>query len=413
MLVMVCNAGSTSLKYKLFNMPDDRILVEAKTERVGRPDAIFSYKNNVTGFSEKLTGLDIPDYTAGVRLFLKYLVAPSTVESSGLPAVSHYLDSISLLDAVGFKTVLAKGYYGVHELTDDVIHAMEEYIPVAPAHNPPYIQAIKVFKGLLPDTLMVGCFETAFHTTIPLSRTLYALPYEWYENYGIRRYGYHGASHGYISRRITELAGKKPAGERQEHLRLISCHLGGSGSICAILDGKSVDTSFGFSLQTGIPHANRSGDMDAYIIPYLLGQNLPLEDIMKGIDKQGGLLGISGVSNDLREVEAAANQGNERAALAIDVFCAAIIKYIGAFYAELGGLDYLVFTGGIGENSVLVREKVCSALPHLGITFDPVRNANLKGENQISTDDSAVKVMVIPANEEVGIARTIFEQFSR
>jgi len=394
MLILVCNAGSTSLKYKLFDMPSDEILVEGKTERVGRDDAIFSYKNHGRGFSEKLEGISVPDYTAGVELFLKYLLG----EESGA------LKNISELEAVGFKTVLAKGYYGVHELTEDVIAAMEAYTVVAPAHNPPYIQAIRVFRKLLPDCLMVGCFETAFHTTIPLSRKIYALPYEWYEKYGICRLGFHGASHGYISRKIKERAG--------EHFKLISCHMGGSGSICAIEDGRSMDTSFGFSLQTGIPHANRCGDIDAYIIPYLLSEGLSMEEILKGIDKQGGLLGISGVSNDLRDIQEAADAGSSRAALAIDAFCDSVIKYIGAFYAELGGADYLVFTGGIGENSSLVREKICSRLGALGVKFDPKANACVNGEAVISAPDSAVKVLVLPTNEEAGIAQTIYETWS-
>lgn len=392
MLILVCNAGSTSLKYKLFNMPDETILAEGREERIGRDDAIFTYNNYSRGFSEKIEGISIPDYTAGIRLFLKYLLGDG----------SGYLKDISELEAVGFKTVLAKGYYGVHEIDDDVIRAMEEYISVAPAHNPPYIQAIKVFRELLPGKLLVGCFETAFHTTVPLSRKIYALPYEWYEKYGIQRFGYHGASHGYISRQIRRRAG--------ESFRLISCHMGGSGSICAIENGKSVDTSFGFSLQTGIPHANRSGDMDAYIVPYLLGQGMTLEEIMKGIDKQGGLLGISGVSNDLRDIQKAADRGNGRAALAIEAFCTSVIKYIGAFYAELGGLDYLVFTGGIGENSSLVREKVCLPLAHLGIDFDAEKNRTAHGESEISAPGSKVKVLVIPTNEEVGIAQAIYDR---
>ena len=394
MLILVCNVGSTSLKYKLFNMPCTDILVEAKTERVGRDDAIFSYRNNQNGFSEKLEGISVPGYAAGIRLFLRYLLG----EESGA------LKSIEELEAIGFKTVLAKGYYGVHELTDEVLAAMEAYVTVAPAHNPPYIEAIRVFRELLPDRLMVGCFETAFHTTIPLSRRLYALPYEWYEQYGICRLGYHGASHGYIARQIRTRAG--------EHFKLISCHMGGSGSICAIEDGRSVDTSFGFSLQTGIPHANRSGDMDAYIILFLLSQGMTMDEIMQGIDKKGGLLGISGVSNDLRDIQEAAERGNERAALAIDAFCDAVVKYIGAFTAELGGMDYLVFTGGIGENSVLVREKVCSRLACLGVKFDADLNRVVRGEGVISAPDSPVTVLVLPTNEEVGIAQTIFEQYS-
>ena len=264
MLILVCNVGSTSLKYKLFNMPSESILVEAKTERVGRTDAIFTYHNHCSGYSQKLENLEIPDYAAGIRLFLRYLLG----EESG------YCREITELEAIGFKTVLAKGYYGVHELTEEVLQAMEAYNDVAPAHNPPYIQAIRVFREILPDRLMVGCFETAFHQTIPLSRRLYAVPYEWYEQYGIQRFGYHGASHGYIARQIAAKAG--------ETFKLISCHLGGSGSLCAIENGKSVDTSFGFSLQTGIPHANRSGDLDAYIIPFLLPfLALVLEEIRK------------------------------------------------------------------------------------------------------------------------------------
>ena len=394
MLILVCNVGSTSLKYKLFNMPSTDILVEAKTERVGRDDAIFSYTNHQNGFTEKLEGLSVPGYAEGIRLFLSYLLG----ERSGA------LKTIEELEAIGFKTVLAKGYYGVHELTDEVIAAMEAYVRVAPAHNPPYIEAIRVFRSLLPDRLMVGCFETAFHTTIPLSRRIYGVPYEWYEKYGICRLGYHGASHGYIARQIKARAG--------EHFRLISCHMGGSGSICAIEDGKSVDTSFGFSLQTGIPHANRAGDLDAYIIPYLLSEGMTMDEILKGIDKTGGLLGISGVSNDLRDIQDAAEQGNERAALAIDAFCDAVVRYIGAFYAELGGMDYLVFTGGIGENSALVREKVCARLACLGVDFDSAANRNISGEGVISAPGSPATVLVLPTNEEVGIAQTIFEKFS-
>ena len=393
MLILVCNAGSTSLKYKLFSMPEETVLAEGRMERIGRTDAIFTYINHVNGFREKTDGLSIPDYTSGVNLFLRCL----------LDAEKGCLKEIGQLDAVGFKTVLAKGYYGVHELTDEVIRAMEEYISVAPAHNPPYIQAIRVFRELLPDCLMVGCFETAFHQTIPLARKLYAVPYEWYETYGIQRFGYHGASHGYIASRIGEMAGKE--------YRLVSCHMGGSGSICAILNGKSVDTSFGFSLQTGLPHANRSGDMDAYIIPFLLGQGMPMEEILRGIDKQGGLLGISGISNDLREIQEAVEQGSERAKLAVDVYCESAVRYIGGFYTELGGMDYLVFTGGIGENSAAVREQICTKLACLGVELDREKNRTVSGEAVISAEGSAVKVLVIPANEEAGIAETIWREF--
>lgn len=392
MLILVCNAGSTSLKYKLFDMPAAEVLSAGKVERVGREDAIFSYTNYRTGECIKKEGLAVPDYSAGIQLYLSALLSAET----------GVLQDIAELEAVGFKTVLAKGYYGIHELTDEVLSAMEAYCNVAPAHNPPYIEAIRIFRSLLPGKKMIGCFETAFHTTIPTERRIYALPYEWYEKYGIQRMGYHGASHSYIAREIRKEAGEK--------YRLISCHLGGSGSLCAVENGRSVDTSFGFSLQTGIPHANRAGDIDAYIIPYLLSCGLELEEILHGIDKRGGMLGISGVSNDLREIEQAAEGGNARAELAISAFCNAIIKYIGAFYAELGGLEHLVFTGGIGENSALVRQKVCAALPHLGILLDTNANREVHGRAVISAHGSRVKVQVIPANEELGIASAVYEQ---
>lgn len=396
MLILVCNVGSTSLKYKLFNMPDPTIMVEAKIERVGsRDSAVFTYQNHVNGAKKEMSGLCVPGYTEGINLFLEYL----TDMKMGA------IQSMEAVEAIGFKTVIAKGYYGIHELTDEVIAAMEAYNRVAPAHNPPYIEAIKKFKEILPGRLLVGVFETAFHTTIPLARKMYAIPYEWYKKYGIQRLGFHGASHGYIARQVKKQVG----GE----FKLISCHLGGSGSLCAIQDGKSVDTSFGFSLQTGTPHANRAGDLDAYIIPYLLGQGLSLDEILQGIDKQGGLLGVSGISNDLRDIEEAAKDGNERAKLAIDVFCESIVKYIGAFYAILGGLDYLVFTGGIGENSSLIRHQVCTSLAHFGIELDEA--ANIKGAKDriISSSRSRVKVGIIPTNEEVGIAQDIFSNFSK
>lgn len=395
MLILVCNVGSTSLKYKLFNMPDTAIMVEGKIERVGSLDsAIFSYQNHLNGAKESMSGLSVPTYTEGINLFLDYLT------DTKMGAIK----SIDEVQAIGFKTVIAKGYYGIHELTDDVINAMEEYISVAPAHNPPYIEAIKKFKEILPGRLLVGVFETAFHTTIPLERKMYALPYKWYEDYGIQRLGFHGASHGYISRQVKKRVG--------EEYKLISCHLGGSCSLCAVKDGKSVDTSFGFSLQTGIPHANRAGDMDAYIIPYLLGQGLSMAEILKGIDKNGGLLGVSGISNDLRDIEEAAEAGNERAKLAIDVFCESIVKYIGSFHAVLGGLDHLTFTGGIGENSTVIRQKVCSRLAHLGIELDETANAGGAKDRVISSTSSRVTVSIIPTNEEVGIAQDIFDNFS-
>ncbi len=392
MKVLVCNAGSTSLKFKLFDMPGDTVLADGKVERVGRTDAIFHYANRVTGYSVELEDQKILSYAEGIRQYLDYL----TNEQFGV------ISNVAEIERVGFKTILAKGFYGVHELTPEVLQAMEDYLVVAPAHNGPYLEAIRQIQQVLPDVKLVGVFETAFHTTIPKSRRIYGIPYEWYEEYGIQKMGYHGASHSYIADVLTEQNGGTG--------NAISCHLGGSGSLCALQNGKSVDNSFGFSLQAGIIHANRIGDTDTYIIPYLLSQGKSIEEITKGMDKQGGLLGISGVSNDLRDVEIAAMEGNERAQLAIDVYCNGIIHYVGAYYAELGGLDHLVFTGGIGENSALVRENVCRAVSHFGIVLDAEKNAERSRQARIiSAPESKVKVWIIPANEELGVARRTYE----
>ncbi|MBQ8953487.1 MAG: acetate/propionate family kinase, partial [Clostridia bacterium] len=302
MLILICNAGSTSLKFKLWDMPALVSLAEGRVERVGGEDAIYSYRAGA--YEEKKSGLSVPDYTAGVQLFLASL----TGSEGGAVA------SLGEIAAVGFKTVLAKGYPGAHFLTPEVLAGMEAMMSVAPAHNGPYLEAIRVFEKLMPQAPRVGVFETAFHADIPLERRVYPVPYEWYERYGVMRMGYHGASHGYVAQK---LAGKR---------RVISCHLGGSGSLCAILDGKSVDNSFGLSLQAGIPHAQRAGDIDPYIIPYMLAQGLSLEDVLRGLGKNGGLKGLSGTSGDLRDVEAAIEAGSRRAQLALDVYVTGIVR---------------------------------------------------------------------------------------
>ena len=387
MKVLAANVGSTSLKFKLFEMPEETALCEAKIERVGSRDkAIFAYGSLVTGKHYRLEGQCIPDYTTGIRMFLEVLV-------SGEYGV---IKSAGEIDRIGFKTVLSKGFYGVHELTDAVMDGMRDYLFVAPVHNAAYLEAIGQFNNLLPDVPKIGVFETAFHMTIPIERRIYGVPYEWYEKYGLMRMGYHGASHGYIAQ---ESCAYGKAG------RVISCHLGGSCSVCAIQDGRSVDTSFGFSLQSGLIHANRTGDADPYMIPFLKSEGLSAEEIEDGLSKHGGLLGISGVSNDMRDLQSAAESGNERARLAVDAFVSGIIKQIGAFYAELGGLDQLVFTGGIGEHSAFVRNAVCSQLRHLGIELDEEKNSASESVGVVSAAGSAVLVTVVPANEELGVAR--------
>ena len=389
MKLLVSNVGSTSLKFKLFDMPAETVLCEAKVERVGSTtSAIYSYKNLLNGFQNKQENLSIPNYETGIQLFL----------SSMTDAVNGVIPSVEEVGAVGFKTVLSKGYYGVHELTEEVMEGMRQRLFVASVHNAAYIAAIDQFNAILPNTPKVGVFETAFHTTIPLERRIYTVPYEWYEKTGLMKMGYHGASHSYIAQQAAK-AGKAD--------RIISCHLGGSCSICAIQDGKSVDTSFGFSLQTGVMHANRCGDVDPYIVPFMLEQGMEMDEILLGLSKKGGLLGLSGVSNDLREIQKAADEGNERAALAIRVFVHDIVRYIGSFYAELGGLDQLIFTGGIGENSDTVRAMICAGLRHMGIYLDETANNGCKN-GVISAEGSPVRVAVIPANEELGIARQTF-----
>ena len=385
MKILICNAGSTSLKFKLWSMPALAVLAEGRVERVGSRESIYSCR--IGAHSERREGLFVPDYTAGVRLFLDSLVRPETGAVASLGEIS----------AVGFKTVLSKGFPGVHFLTPEVLKGMEDMMSVAPAHNGPYLEAIRVFESLMPDAPRIGVFETAFHAEIPLARRVYPVPYEWYERYGVMRMGYHGASHGYIAER---LAGKR---------RVISCHLGGSGSLCAILDGKSVDNSFGLSLQAGIPHAQRAGDIDPYIIPYMLAQGLTMEDILRELGKNGGLKGLSGTSGDLRDVMAALDAGSERARLALDVYVTGIVRYIGAYYLELGGLDAIAFTGGIGENSALVREMVLEKLAPIGVRFDREKNRACHGEAEISAAGSSASVHVIPANEELMVVRSAYK----
>lgn len=371
-------------------MPAETVQVQAYVERVGSPDnGIYTYTNWETGKKYQRTQVAVPTYGEGIDLFLKDL--PD--EKKGC------LTDISQIDAIGFKTVLSKGFYGVHRLTDEVLQGMADYIDVAPAHNGPYLEAIRIFRQMLPDTELIGSFETGFRQTIPLSQSLYAIPYEWYEKFGIRRLGYHGASHGHIAATIAERYGAAD--------KIVSCHLGGSCSISPIDGGKSLNNSFGFSLQAGVFHNSRVGDMDAYIIPFLLKQGMTIDEITYGLEKNGGMLGISGVSNDLRLVEEAANEGNERAAPAIEMFVNSIVSYIGSYMTQMGGLKHLVFTGGIGENSVTVRREVCKRLAFLGLRLSDERNESPEKDKVISTDDSAVMVHVIPANEELGIARNV------
>lgn len=391
MNILVCNVGSTSLKFKLYEMPSCEVLAQGAVERVGSDkDAVFTYRNHRTGAHIALDGQDIPDYETGIRRFLQEL-------TEGPRAVLSRVDEI---ERVGFKATLSKGHFGVHEIDDAVLAGMREWMPMAPLHNAAYLKAIAVMRGVLPAARFVGAFETAFHRDIPPERKIFGVPYEWYEQYGVQRLGYHSASHGYIADVLSQ--------EKKEYAA-ISCHLGGSSSVCAILDGKSVDTSFGMSLESGLIHANRTGDIDCGMFCFLREQGLSETEILEGFQKKGGLLGISGVSNDMRYIIEAADAGNARAKLAMDVFVTGIVHYIGAFYLDLGRLDDLVFTAGIGEHSALIRAMVCEKLAPIGVKLDNGRNEHCSGEGIVSTPDSLVCIRVIPTNEELGIARRTYE----
>lgn len=384
MKILICNAGSTSLKFKLWEMPAYEALAEGRVERVGSRSAIFSYRGGAGSVREE--NLDVPDYSAGIQRFLNALSA------SELRAI----ENLNEIAAVGYKTVLSRGHYGVHELTEDVLEGMRAYYSVAPAHNGPYLEAISVLSKLLPGARQVGVFETAFHRSIPEERRVFPIPYEWTEKYGIRRMGYHGASHGYIAERL------------KDYRRVVSCHLGGSASICAILDGKSMDNSFGFSLQMGIPHASRTGDVDVYVVPYLLSQGLSIEEIYEGLGKNGGLKGISGTSGDMRDIEQAISEGSARAMLAMKVLCTHVLRYIGAYAMEIAGLDALAFTGGIGENSARLRRMVLEGMAHMGVEINFDANERGEGERRITADGSSVDAFVIPANEEYMVVRETY-----
>lgn len=389
MRILIVNVGSTSLKFRLFEMPEESVLAVGKIERVGGEKSACTYQLGDQPKAEQ--EFSCPDQKAAIEHMLQILTAPN----------SGVLANLEELAAIGFKPVHAKGIADAVFITEDVIQAMEEYTPLAPAHNPPYIMAFRIFQELLPRKPLVGVFEPAFHKTIPDYARTYGIPYEWSETHAIRRYGFHGASHRYVSHRAPELAGAP-----RESSRVISCHLGGSSSICAIRNGESVDTSMGFSPQSGLPNATRNGDLDPFIILYMMKkEGLSTDDIRTALTKTGGLAGISGLSGDLRDLEEAAEQGNQRAALAVRVLVHEVKKYIGAYTAILEGLDVLAFTGGIGENGIQVRERICRGLEFLGIRIDPDKN-NLHGtEGIISSDDSPVKIVVVLANEELVIAR--------
>jgi acetate kinase len=384
--VLVPNLGSTSLKYQLLDMEGERVLARGKIERIGSVQAVITTWD-AEGSSAQTTAA-IPDHRAAIQDLLGRLQSGS--HPTGI-------------DAVGFKAVHGgPRYRGSFVVDDALLEAMKEFVPVASVHNPVYIQAIEIFREVLPGVPMVAVFEPGFHVTIPDHAAVYGVPYEWLEKHGIRRYGFHGSSHCYISERVPQLLRRTA-----QDLRLVSCHLGGSSSICAIRDGKSVDSSFGFSAQSGVEHAARVGELDPFAVLHVMAkEKLTPAQVSEILSKKSGLLGISGVSSDLRDIEDAAAKGNARAALAIDILIYEVKKYLGAFAAAMGGLDAVAFAGGIGENSWRVREAVCRDMEFLGIFLDGESNRQpASGDRLISRPSSSVAVLVVYTNEEIIVAR--------
>jgi acetate kinase len=386
MKILVANLGSTSFKYQLLDMDGERPLARGGIERIGSPESRCTVQ---IGGRRLEKVLSVPDHAEAVRQCLAQLTDPE----------HGCLKDAAEVSAIGFKAVVGGRVDGVQRVTAEVLEAMQEAADVAPAHNPAYITAMRMLAEKMPQIPLVAAFETDFHRTIPDGNRYYAVPYEWAEKGLVRRWGYHGASHRYVATRTAELLGRSD-------LRVISCHLGGSSSVCAIKSGQSMANSFGFSAQTGLPHNNRVGEFDPFALPVVMkltGKSLP--EVLAMLSSKSGLLGLSGTSGDVRDLVEAAGQGNARAKLALEVFASAVRHYLGAYLVELGGADAIVFTGGIGENQAGFRAMVVGGLEELGIVLDPAVNDATRTERPIHAAASRVQIWVMPTNEELIVAR--------
>ena len=386
MKILVANLGSTSFKYRLFDMESETQLARGGVERIGEAISPCSVE---IGDNQYDLEAEIPDHAVAVRKCLEQLTDPE----------SGCLQDASEVSAIGFKAVHGGRISGAHRIDENVLDAMSEMNEVAPAHNPPYINAMRLLSEQLPEIPMVAAFETGFHQTNREAVKRYGVPYEWADDLQIKRWGFHGASHRFIATRMSEILGRNDA-------RIISCHLGGSSSLCGIRGTESVMTSMGMSPQSGLLHNNRCGDFDPFAIPLIMKRTgKSLDTVISELANQSGLLGLSGVSGDVRDLEQAAAEGNERAQLALDVFVADIRRYIGSLMIELGGLDALVFTGGIGQNGKGIRSQVCANLNEFGIELDPEKNNQSGNEFSVQNDNSKVQIWVVPTNEELVVAR--------
>ncbi len=384
-LVLAINAGSSSLKFQLIRMPEETLVTKGLIERIGIKDSIFTIEVN----GEKIK--DIKDHEEAINIML------DSFKQHGI------IDDINDIAGTGHRVVHGGELFPTSALvTDKVEEQIESLSELAPLHNPANLMGIRAFRKLLPNIPHVAVFDTSFHQSMPEQSYLYSLPYQYYKDYGIRKYGFHGTSHKYVSQRAAEIM-NKPI----EELRIISCHIGNGASIAAIDGGESIDTSMGFTPLAGVTMGTRSGNIDPALIPFIMqktGQNA--EEVLNVLNKESGLLGISGTSSDLRDLESDAEEGKERAQLALDVFASRIHKYIGSYATRMHGVDVIVFTAGVGENSSTVRAKVLEGLEFMGIYWDPKKNETIRGEEGfINYPHSPVKVIVIPTNEEVMIAR--------
>ena len=386
MKVLVANLGSTSFKYRLFDMDNEEQLARGGIDRIGSAE---SYCFVEIGSEQVELSVHVPNHAEAVRRCLEQLTHPD----------AGCLSDASEVSAIGFKAVHGGKISGVQRIDAEVLTEMEKMNAVAPAHNPPYIAAMRQLAEKLPEIPLVAAFETGFHQTISDAQKFYGVPFEWAEDYHIKRWGFHGASHRYIGQRLAEVTGR-------EGMRAISCHLGGSSSLCAIRGRESIGTTMGMSPQTGLLHNNRCGDFDPFAIPIVMeATGKSLDEVLADLASQSGLLGLSGISGDVRDLEKAAGEGHERAQLALDVFVTEIRRHLGGLMVALGGLDAIVFTGGIGENGQQIRAGVCQGLEEFGVVLDPDKNATARGETQLEAAASRVQLWTIPTNEELVVAR--------
>lgn len=390
MNVLVINCGSSSLKYQVIDSETEQVLAKGLCERIGI-DGRLVY--TPTGGEKEVSDLDMPTHKQAIQFVIDAL----TNEKTGV------IKSLDEIGAVGHRLVHGGEKFACStRITDEVIQAVEECSDLAPLHNPANLIGVRACQELMPDTPQAGVFDTAFHQTMPTEAYMYGIPYEYYEKYRVRKYGFHGTSHSFVSKRTAELMGRPI-----EDLKIIVCHLGNGASICAVDGGKSVDTSMGLSPLEGLIMGTRSGDIDPSAMEFLCKkEDLDITGILEVLNKKSGVQGLSGVSSDFRDLQAGSDEGNERCRMAVDVFCYRVLKYIGAYVAAMNGVDAIAFTAGLGENDSVVRSKIVSRLGYLGITLDEAANDSTRGkEAVISTADSRVPVWVVPTNEELAIAR--------